>query len=164
MALALVGAATIGAPFGALYDAVKESMGRTVLRYKSLLGDLNCTLESLRPRIVQQIGDHNVELDLPNDFIERLQRQMEEGIVLFRKLSNIGMWNCYAWGSCWKQHRHDDTARKRREWRASRSGILLKRLKLKEDVKAILLLNKEIRDTLVELDRKMSDLLKLQQE
>lgn len=78
MALALVGAAAIGAPFGALYDAVKESMGRTVLRYKSLLGDLNYTLESLQPRIVQQIGEHNVELGLPNDFIERLQGQMEE--------------------------------------------------------------------------------------
>ncbi|CAB4310672.1 unnamed protein product [Prunus armeniaca] len=164
MALALVGAAAIGAPFGALYDAVKESMGRTVLQYKPLLGDLKFTLESLRPRIVQHIGDHNVELGLPNDDIESLQRQMEEGIVLVRKLSNIGMWNCYAWGSCSNcttPSYSDQLVELDRSLR-----ILLEILKLQEarDVKEVLLLARKIHDKQDELERRMSDLLKVQQE
>ncbi|KAI5329288.1 hypothetical protein L3X38_028685 [Prunus dulcis] len=164
MALALVGGAAIGALFGALYDVVKESMDRTVLQYKPLLGDLKFTLESLRPRIVQQIGDHNVELGLPNDDIESLQRQMEEGIVLVRKLSNIGMWNCYAWGSCCnctKPSYGDQLVDLDRSLR-----ILLEILKLQEarDVKEVLFLARKIHDKQDELERRMSDLLKVQQE
>ncbi|VVA39869.1 PREDICTED: probable [Prunus dulcis] len=164
MALALVGGAAIGALFGALYDVVKESMGRTVLQYKPLLGDLKFTLESLRPRIVQQIRDHNVELGLPNDDIESLQRQMEDGIVLVRKLSNIGMWNCYAWGSCCnctKPSYSDQLVDLDRSLR-----ILLEILKLQEarDVKEVLLLTRKIDDKQDELERRMSDLLKVQQE
>ncbi|TQD72415.1 hypothetical protein C1H46_042055 [Malus baccata] len=69
MAVALVGGAAIGALFGVLYDVVKESMGRTVMQYKPLLEDLKFTLDCLRPRIIQEIGNHNVELGLPNDDI-----------------------------------------------------------------------------------------------
>ncbi|KAL6280683.1 hypothetical protein ACE6H2_017564 [Prunus campanulata] len=164
MALALVGGAAIGALFGALYDVVKESMGRTVLQYKPLLGDLKFTLESLRPRIVQQIRDHNVELGLPNDDIESLQRQMEEGIVLVRKLSNTGMWNCYAWGSCCNcttPSYSDQLVELDRSLR-----ILLEILKLQEarDVKEVLLLARKIHDKQDELERRMSDLLRVQQE
>ncbi|BFG32052.1 hypothetical protein CerSpe_183260 [Prunus speciosa] len=164
MALALVGGAAIGALFGALYDVVKESMGRTVLQYKPLLGDLKFTLESLRPRIVQQIRDHNVELGLTNDDIESLQRQMEEGIVLVRKLSNTGMWNCYAWGSCCNcttASYSDQLVELDRSLR-----ILLEILKLQEarDVKEVLLLARKIHDKQDELERRMSDLLKVQQE
>ncbi|KAL6288890.1 hypothetical protein ACE6H2_006400 [Prunus campanulata] len=164
MAVALVGGAAIGTLFGALYDVVKQSMGRTVLRYKPLLEDLEFTLESLRPRILQQIGDHNVELGLPNDDIESLQRKMEEGIALVKKLSNIGVWNCFEWGSCCKCTRPSYSDQLVKLNKSLRS--LLKRLKLQQvdDVKEIMLMHREMRDKQDEMERTMSDILKLHQE
>ncbi|TQD96408.1 hypothetical protein C1H46_017903 [Malus baccata] len=164
MALALVGGAAVGALFGALYDMVKVAVGKTAMQYRPLLGDLKFTLDSLRPRIIQQIGDHNVELGLPNDEIESLQRQMEEGIELVRKLSNVGMWNCNIWCSCCNCTKPSYTDQLVELDRSLR--ILLEILRLQEarDVKEALLLARKIHDKQDELDKKMSDLLKVQQE
>ncbi|KAM2504856.1 hypothetical protein PS1_038733 [Malus domestica] len=164
MALALVGGAAVGALFGALYDVVKVAVGKTAMQYRPLLGDLKFTLDSLRPRIIQQIGDHNVELGLPNDEIESLQRQMEEGIELVRKLSNVGMWNCNIWCSCCNCTKPSYTDQLVEFDRSLR--ILLEILRLQEarDVKEALLLARKIHDKQDELDKKMSDLLKVQQE
>ncbi|XP_048445128.1 uncharacterized protein LOC103949291 isoform X2 [Pyrus x bretschneideri] len=134
------------------------------MQYRPLLGDLKFTLDSLRPRIIQQIGDHNVQLGLPNDEIEGLQRQMEEGIELVRKLSHVGMWNCNIWCSCCNCTKPSYTDQLVELDRSLR--ILLEILKLQEarDVKEALLLARKIHDKQDELDKKMSDLLIVQQE
>ncbi|TQD95831.1 hypothetical protein C1H46_018573 [Malus baccata] len=81
-----------GTLFMLLYDGVKQAMSKSGT-FKTLLGDLKSTLDSLEPRDIQQIGEHNVELGLPNEEIESLQMQMEDGVKLVGKLSNLRMWN-----------------------------------------------------------------------
>ncbi|CAL8170837.1 unnamed protein product [Prunus armeniaca] len=62
------------------------------------LGALKSTLDSLQPLIIAQIEEHNVQLGLPNDLIESLKKQMEEGTRLVQGLSNLHilhlMFNC----------------------------------------------------------------------
>ncbi|CAL9030516.1 unnamed protein product [Prunus brigantina] len=73
---------------------------RTVLneRFKPLLKNLKFTLDSLLPRISQQMGDENVKLGLFKDELESLGRQMKEGTRLVVKLSKpISLWNCCIW-------------------------------------------------------------------
>ncbi|PQQ17344.1 uncharacterized protein Pyn_21405 [Prunus yedoensis var. nudiflora] len=65
MALELVGGAALGTVFAALYDVVKVALGRTIMQFKPLLGDLKFSLDSLKPRIIQQIGEHSLALGLP---------------------------------------------------------------------------------------------------
>lgn len=105
-----------------------------------------------------------MELGLPNDEIESLQTQMEEGIELVRKLSNGGMWNCNLWCSCCNCTKPSYTDQLVELDRSLR--ILLEILRLQEarDVKEALLLARKIHDKQDELDKKMSDLLKVQQE
>ncbi|XP_048445470.1 uncharacterized protein LOC103949296 isoform X1 [Pyrus x bretschneideri] len=164
MALSLVGGAAIGALFGALYDVVKISIGKTAMQYKPLLRDLKFTLDSLRPRIIQQIGEHNVELGISNEDIESLQRQMVEGTELVRMLSNRGTWSCYILCSCCNCNKPSYAEQLVELDRSLR--ILLEILKLQEarDVKEVLLLARKINDKQGELERRMADLLKGQQE
>ncbi|KAM2879460.1 hypothetical protein FF1_014955 [Malus domestica] len=63
-------------------------MGKIVMQYKPLVEDLKL------PRDIREIVEHNVELGLPKDEIERLQQQIEEGSKLVDKLSKLSMWNC----------------------------------------------------------------------
>ncbi|CAL9030510.1 unnamed protein product [Prunus brigantina] len=93
MALEIAGGVALGTIFAALYDVVKIAIGRTIIQFKPLLGDLKFTLDSLRPRIVKQIREHNLALGLLNDEIDSLQQQMEEGVKLVVKLSKLGMWD-----------------------------------------------------------------------
>lgn len=80
MALEFIG----GTLFTLLYDGVKQAMSKSGT-FKSLLGDLKSTLDSLVARDIQQIGEHNVELGLPNEEIEGLKMLMEEGVKLVEK-------------------------------------------------------------------------------
>ncbi|KAM5571282.1 hypothetical protein ABKV19_011739, partial [Rosa sericea] len=64
-----------GAPFQLLYDGVRVAIGRTS-KFKTLLINLESTLDCLQPRVIQQIRDHNVELNLPKDIIQDLQVKM----------------------------------------------------------------------------------------
>ncbi|KAB2632969.1 hypothetical protein D8674_029216 [Pyrus ussuriensis x Pyrus communis] len=164
MALSLVGGAAIGALFGALYDVVKISIGKTAMQYKPLLRDLKFTLDSLRPRIIQQIGEHNVELGISNEDIESLQRQMVEGTELVRMLSNRGTWSCYILCSCCNCNKPSYAEQLVELDRSLR--ILLEILKLQEarDVKEVLLLARKINDKQGELERRLADMLKVQQE
>ncbi|KAM1376758.1 hypothetical protein PS1_038742 [Malus domestica] len=161
MAVALVGGAAIGALFGVLYDVVKESMGRTVMRYKPLLEDLKFTLDCLRPRIIQEIGDHNVALGLPNDDIERLQQQMEEGIKLLDRLSKLSMWNCYILCSCCKCSKPSYTDRLIQLDRSLRALLEVLRLQEARDMKENLLLNRKIYEKQDELATRQSEILKI---
>nr|XP_028959574.1 uncharacterized protein LOC103413440 isoform X2 [Malus domestica] len=161
MAVALVGGAAIGALFGVLYDVVKESMGRTVMQYKPLLEDLKFTLDCLRPRIIQEIGDHNVALGLPNDDIERLQQQMEEGIKLVGRLSKLSMWNCYVLCSCCKCSKPSYTDRLIQLDRSLKALLEVLRLQEARDMKENLLLNRKIYEKQDELATRQSEILKI---
>ncbi|XP_068306828.1 uncharacterized protein [Pyrus communis] len=161
MAVALVGGAAIGALFGVLYDVVKESMGRTVMQYKPLLEDLKFTLDCLRPRIIQEIGDHNVALGLPNDDIERLQQQMEEGIKLVGRLSKLSMWNCYVLCGCCKCSEPSYTDRLIQLDRSLKALLEVLRLQEARDMKENLLLNRKIFEKQDELATRQSEILKI---
>ncbi|KAL6273770.1 hypothetical protein ACE6H2_024462 [Prunus campanulata] len=151
MALEFIG----GTLFTLLYDGVKQVMSKSGT-FKSLLGDLKSTLDSLVARDIQQIGEHNVELGLPNEEIEGLKMLMEEGVKLVEKLSNFRMWNYCCLNDYTEQIAELDRALKR----------LLQKLKLQEarDVKEVLLLARQNRDKLDEVNRRLLDIQKLLQE
>ncbi|TQE01984.1 hypothetical protein C1H46_012418 [Malus baccata] len=151
MALEFIG----GTLFTLLYDGVKQAMSKSST-FKSLLGDLKSTLDSLVPRDIQQIEEHNVELGLPNDEIESLKLKMEEGVKLVVKLSNFRMWNFCCLYDYTDQIVELDRALKR----------LLQKLKMQEarDVKEVLLLSRENRDKLDEVNRRLLDIQKLLQQ
>ncbi|KAM1073587.1 hypothetical protein PS2_018318 [Malus domestica] len=151
MALEFIG----GTLFTLLYDGVKQAMSKSST-FKSLLGDLKSTLDSLVPRDIQQIEEHNVELGLPNDEIESLKLKMEEGVKLVVKLSNFRMWNYCCLYDYTDQIVELDRALKR----------LLQKLKMQEtrDVKEVLLLSRENRDKLDEVNRRLLDIQKLLQQ
>ncbi|VVA27583.1 PREDICTED: probable [Prunus dulcis] len=164
MTLELVGGAALGTAFAALYDVVKIALGRTVMQFKPLLGDLKFTLDSLKPRIIQQIGEPNLALGLPNKEIDSLQQQMEEGVKLVVKLSKLSMWSCSIWCNCCNCIKPSYTDQLVELDRSLR--ILLEILKQQEirDVNEALLLARKIHDKQDELDKKLSGLLKVQQE
>ncbi|TQE01992.1 hypothetical protein C1H46_012426 [Malus baccata] len=133
----------------------KQAMSKSST-FKSLLGDLKSTLDSLVPRDIQQIEEHNVELGLPNDEIESLKMQMEEGVKLVVKLSNFRMWNYCCLYDYTDQIVELDRALKR----------LLQKLKMQEarDVKEVLLLSRQNRNKLDEVNRRLLDVQKLLQQ
>lgn len=139
MALELLGESV----FALLYDGVKQAIGKTGT-FKYLLRDIKSTLESLNKlhaTAIRQIGEYNVELGLPNDEVEDLKHQMEEGAQLVGKLSDFRVWN-YCCLNCYTDQLVDlDRSLKR----------LLDNIKLQEtrDVKEILDLLRKYR---VELD------------
>lgn len=141
MAVELLG----GAVFSLLYDGVKKAIGKTGT-FKYLLRDIKSTLESLNKlhaTAIREIGEYNLELGLPNDEIEDLREQMEEGAKLVCKLSNFRVWN-YCCINCYTDQLVDlDRSLKR----------LLENLKLQEtrDVKEILDLLRKYRIELDEL-------------
>ncbi|RXI05685.1 hypothetical protein DVH24_017727 [Malus domestica] len=142
MALEFIG----GTLFTLLYDGVKQAMSKSGT-FKTLLGDLKSTLDSLEPRDIQQIGEHNVELGLPNEEIESLQMQMEDGVKLVGKLSNLRMWNYCCLDDYAQQIVELDRA--------------LKRFK---DVKEVLVLSRQNRDKPDEVNRRLLDIRKLLQQ
>nr|XP_011463933.1 PREDICTED: uncharacterized protein LOC105351433 isoform X1 [Fragaria vesca subsp. vesca] len=89
----LVLGAALGTTFTVLYDAVREA---TVGKFKTiqpLLRAVESTLASIQPLVIKQIGDYNVKLELPNDEVEKLQKQMREGEELICRLSKLRWWN-----------------------------------------------------------------------
>ncbi|XP_050377896.1 uncharacterized protein LOC126795117 [Argentina anserina] len=89
----LVLGAVLGAAFTVLQEAVNKATVGKFKKCKPLLGALQSTLDSIQPLVIQQIGEYNEKLKLPNDEIEALDRQMREGEYLIRKLSKLGWWN-----------------------------------------------------------------------
>lgn len=121
--------------------------------FKSLLADLKSTLESLQPIIIQQIGEHNTELGLPNEEIEDLQRQMEDGVKLVQKFSEFRMWNYCCVGDYTDQLIELD--------RALRKLLEMLRLQEARDVKETLLLSRQNREKLDEVNRRLIEIQKL---
>lgn len=152
-----------GAPFQLLYDGVRIAIGRTS-KFRTLLLNLESTLECLQPRIIQQIRDHNEELNLPNDVIQDLQVKMDDGVELVAKLSRLSMWNCRIWGDCCnciKPSYADQLAALDRSLRR-----LLEILKLEQmrNVTELLLLARRTSDKQDDLERRQLEILKSLQE
>ncbi|KAM5572313.1 hypothetical protein ABKV19_012396 [Rosa sericea] len=93
MAEALVAGAGLGAGFTVLYDVINKGMVGKFIQFKPLLAALRSTLDSIQPLIIRQIGEHNLKLDLPNEEIRELEKQMKEGEELICKLSKLRWWN-----------------------------------------------------------------------
>ncbi|XP_024181734.1 probable serine/threonine-protein kinase CST [Rosa chinensis] len=87
-----VGGAVLGAAFGVLFDVVKKAVDKPTA-FKSLLQNIKFSLEFLKP-VIEKIGEHNVELGLPDEEIKHLITEMKEGVKLVQKSSKVSNWNC----------------------------------------------------------------------
>ncbi|XP_062002507.1 probable serine/threonine-protein kinase CST [Rosa rugosa] len=87
-----VGGAVLGAAFGVLFDVVKKAVDKPTA-FKSLLENIKFSLEFLKP-VIEKIGEHNVELGLPDEEIKHLITEMKEGVKLVQKSSKVSKWNC----------------------------------------------------------------------
>ncbi|XP_004300619.1 PREDICTED: uncharacterized protein LOC101301204 isoform X1 [Fragaria vesca subsp. vesca] len=88
-----------GAPFQLLYDGVKLAMNNTS-KFKTHLRCLKFTLDCLQPQIIEQIRLQNLQLNIPVQEIQVLERKIDEGIVLVGRLSSINTCNIRVWGNC----------------------------------------------------------------
>ncbi|XP_062025618.1 uncharacterized protein LOC133741921 [Rosa rugosa] len=142
---------------------IRVAIGRTT-KFKALLLNLESTLDCLQPRVIQQIRDHNVELNLPNDIIQDLQVKMDDGVALIANLSRLSVWNCRIWGdccNCMKPSYADQLAALDRSLRR-----LLEILKLEQmrNVMELLLLARRSNDRQDDLERRQLEILKALQE
>ncbi|KAL6224656.1 hypothetical protein ACLB2K_003511 [Fragaria x ananassa] len=69
-------------------------------KFKTHLRSLKFTLDCLQPQIIEQIRLQNLQLNIPVQEIQELQRKIDEGIVLVGRLSSINTCNIRVWGSC----------------------------------------------------------------
>lgn len=152
-----------GAPFQLLYDGVRIAIGRTS-KFRTLLLNLESTLESLQPRIIQQIRDHNVELNLPNDVIQDLQVKMDDGVELVAKLSRLSMWNCRIWGDCCNCIKPSYTDQLAALDRSLRRLLEILKLEQMRNVTELLLLARRTSDKQDDLERRQLEILKSLQE
>ncbi|KAL6273783.1 hypothetical protein ACE6H2_024475 [Prunus campanulata] len=83
----------VGALFTVLYEVVKDVKDKTMM-FKSLLGDLKSTLDSLKP-LMEDIEKYNNLMDRPKEELENFKEKMKNGAVLVRKCSTVSRWNTY---------------------------------------------------------------------
>lgn len=84
--------AGIGTAFTALYEGVKEVIGKTT-KFNNELEALQSTLDSFDPQVIQQIGRHNQALGLPNEDVEALELELHNGAIIISELANAHLWN-----------------------------------------------------------------------
>ncbi|KAM5571277.1 hypothetical protein ABKV19_011737 [Rosa sericea] len=127
---------------------------------------LHLTLDYLRlqSRLIQRIGENNVQLNLPNNVIEDLQTKMNEGIELVGMLSKLSLWNIRIWGNCCNCI-ENNCGEQLDELETSLRGLLeLLQLEQYGDVKELLVLARHIKDKQDEMDRRQAEGLRQQQE
>ncbi|KAG6729371.1 hypothetical protein I3842_01G025200 [Carya illinoinensis] len=94
MALAFVGSPALGAAFGeafaVLYSTVKDVITKTIA-FKSILQQLKSTLDVLDP-LVKDIQQSNRELGRSEKETHDLIQQMNKGVKLVSKYSNLKGW------------------------------------------------------------------------
>ncbi|KAG6666346.1 probable disease resistance protein At5g66900 [Carya illinoinensis] len=94
MALAFVGSTALGAAFGeafaVLYSTVKDVISKTIA-FKSILQQLKSTLDVLDP-LVKDIQQSNRELGRSEKETHDLIQQMNKGVKLVSKYSNLKGW------------------------------------------------------------------------
>ncbi|KAL6227308.1 hypothetical protein ACLB2K_001267 [Fragaria x ananassa] len=61
--------------------------------FKSLPENIKFSLEILKP-VIEKIGDHNLELGLPDEEIEYILTEMMVGAKLVQRASKVRKWNC----------------------------------------------------------------------
>lgn len=83
----------VGTLFTVLYEVVKDVKEKTMM-FKSLLGDLKSTLDSLKP-LIEDIEKYNNLMDRPKEELENFKEKMKNGAVLVPKCSTVSRWNTY---------------------------------------------------------------------
>jgi hypothetical protein len=73
-------------------DVVQKAVNKPTT-FKSLLKNIKFSLDFLKP-MIEKIGEHNVELGLPDEEVKYLVLDMEEGVKLVQKSSKVSKWNC----------------------------------------------------------------------
>lgn len=86
MAVDLVGGGSFRVAFQMLFDAVIAVKKETTM-FKSMLGDIKSTLDSLQPVIKER------EKYDSKEGLENFAMQMEEGVKLVYKCSKVGVWS-----------------------------------------------------------------------
>lgn len=97
-----VGGPALGFQYTLLYDGVKEMMGKNII-FRSVLQDLKSTLDSLQ-LLFQEMDQHKYNLvdQCRPEELEELRSQMEKGVELVHKCSNVRNWNLY------KKYKYDN--------------------------------------------------------
>lgn len=152
-----------GVPFQLLYDGVRIAIGKSS-KFKTVLQNLESTLDCLQPRIIQQIRDRNVELNIPTEIIEDVQVKMGEGIELVAKLLRLSMWNIRVWGNCCNCIKPDYSDQLDQLDRSLRRLLEILKLEQMRNVMELLDVARRTFDKLDEVQRGQSDILKALQE
>ncbi|XP_004310274.1 PREDICTED: uncharacterized protein LOC101303088 isoform X2 [Fragaria vesca subsp. vesca] len=152
-----------GIPFQLLYDGIKIATRRTS-KFRSNLISLQFTLDCLQSRIIEQIGDNNVELNLPNNIIEGIQTKMNEGVVLVAMLSELRAWNIRIWGNCYNCIGPNCADQLDELDRSLRSLLDQLELEQRRNVTRLMILAINARDKQDELEKRQLDILKGQQQ
>lgn len=151
-----------GIPFQLLYDAVKIAVSKS-RKFRTHLTELQLTLDQLKPQIIQQINDANVQLNLPNDVVQGLQTKMVEGKVLVDKLLKLSLWNIRIWGNCYNCIGPDIAEELGQLDRSLRALMVQLGLEGNRNTTELIGLTRSVRDKQDELDKKLEDFLSGQQ-
>ncbi|CAN6698430.1 unnamed protein product [Malus baccata var. baccata] len=89
----LFAGAAVGTLFTLLYDVVKDVKDKTMM-FKELLGDLNSTLEALKP-LIYDIEKYKAVLDQSNKEVEKIVKQMKNGKELVLECSKPSRWKLF---------------------------------------------------------------------
>ncbi|RXI07213.1 hypothetical protein DVH24_026349 [Malus domestica] len=86
----LFAGAAVGALFTVLYEVVKDVKDKTMM-FRELLGDLDSTLEALKP-LIKDIAKYKEVLDQSNKEVEKIGKQMANGDELVLKCYKLNWW------------------------------------------------------------------------
>ncbi|XP_062006740.1 probable disease resistance protein At5g66900 [Rosa rugosa] len=95
--MVIICGAGLAVTFWALYDSVKQVKDQ-ILMFKPQLGDITSTLDSLQP-LIKEMAQCEKEMDGPEEELENLRVEMEEGVELIRKCSEASRFKKYKYGS-----------------------------------------------------------------
>ncbi|CAN1123329.1 Probable disease resistance protein At5g66900 [Linum perenne] len=121
--------AAVGAVAGELLKAVLNALQKAI-EFRSVLQDLQSTLESIIP-LVQQIQGLNEKLARNKSEMARFVEEIERGVQLVNKCSSI------RWYTCWKRPKYRDKLRSLDEYLRNFCGLDLQ-LQQSVDIKEML--------------------------
>ncbi|CAN1759346.1 Probable disease resistance protein At5g66900 [Linum perenne] len=127
--MAMLQDAFVGAVAGELLSAVKETLKKAI-EFRSVLQDLQSTLESIIP-LVQQIQGLNEKLGRNKSEMAAFVEEIQRGVQLVKKCSSI------RWYTCWKRPRYRDKLKSLDEYLRNFCGLDLQ-LQQSVDIKETL--------------------------
>ncbi|CAN6563033.1 unnamed protein product [Malus baccata var. baccata] len=89
----LFAGAAVGALFTVLYEVVKDVKDKTMM-FRELLGDLDSTLEGLKP-LIKDIAKYKEVLDQSNKEVEKIVKQIANGDELVLKCYKLSRWKSF---------------------------------------------------------------------